>query len=165
MPKDLNDVAPSMGEVSTLFVALEVSASSWVVGIGDPELNKVGTHKLAPADTGGLLEKIGKARSAADGPSRVLLTYEAGYEGFWLTRWLGEHAPEIDVVVCDPASLEVVRRKRRAKTDRIDARKMVRALRAWDGGDQNAMSPVRIPTVDAKDAHVSTQTEVRAVRL
>ena len=71
----------------------------------------------------------------------MLLTYEAGYEGFWLARWLGEHAPEIDVVICDPASLEVVRRKRRAKTDRIDARKMVRALRAWDGGDRDAMSP------------------------
>ena len=153
MSKDLNDVAPSLGEVNTLYVALEVSGTSWVVGIGDPEQrDKVGMHKLAPADTEGLLEKLGRARAGADGPSRVLLTYEAGYEGFWLVRWLGEHAPEIDVVICDPASLEVVRRKRRAKTDRIDARKMVRALRAWDGGDRGAMSPVRIPTIEEEDA-------------
>ncbi len=155
MSKDLNDVAPSLGEVNTLYVALEVSGTSWVVGIGDPEQrDKVGMHKLAPADTEGLLEKIGRARASAgaDWPSRVLLTYEAGYEGFWLVRWLGEHAPEIDVVICDPASLEVVRRKRRAKTDRIDARKMVRALRAWDGGDRDAMSPVRIPTIEEEDA-------------
>ncbi len=164
MSKDLNDVAPSKGEVNTLYVALEVSASSWVVGIGDPELDKVGIHKLAPADTAGLLEKIGKARSGADGPSRVLLTYEAGYEGFWLARWLGVHAPEIDVVVCDPASLEVVRRKRRAKTDRIDARKMVRALRAWDGGDRDAMSPVRIPTVEEEDAKRLLRRRERLVK-
>ncbi len=55
-------------------------------------------------------------------------------------------------MTCDPASLEVVRKKRRAKTDRISARKMVRALRARDGGDRDAMSPVRIPTVGEEDA-------------
>ncbi|MXY16975.1 MAG: hypothetical protein F4Y57_08265, partial [Acidobacteria bacterium] len=71
MSKELNDVAPSMGEVNTLFVALEVSATSWVVGIGDPEQRDgIGMHKLAPADTAGLLEKIGNARAGADGPSR-----------------------------------------------------------------------------------------------
>ena len=165
MSKELNDVAPSLGEVSTLYVALEVSGTSWVVGIGDPEQqDKVGMHRLAPADTAGLLERIGKARAGADGPSRVLLTYEAGFEGFWLARWLGEHAPEIDVVICDPASLEVVRRKRRAKTDRIDARKMVRALRAWDGGDRDAMSPVRIPTIEEEDAKRLLRRRERLVK-
>ena len=71
MSNELNDVAPSVGEVSTLYVALEVSASSWVVGIGDPELDKVGMHKLAPADTGCLLEKIGKTRAVLQGPRHV----------------------------------------------------------------------------------------------
>ena len=164
MSKDLNDVAPSKGEINTLFVALEVSGTSWVVGIGDPELDRIGMHKLAPADTGGLLEKIGKACAGEGGPSRVLLTYEAGYEGFWLVRWLGGHAPEIDVVVCDPASLEVVRRKKKVKTDRIDARKMVRALRAWDGGDRDAMSPVRIPTVEEEDAKRLLRRRERLVK-
>ncbi|MDE0210861.1 MAG: IS110 family transposase [Boseongicola sp.] len=153
MSKSLNDVAPSMGEVSTLYVAVEVSGKSWVIGIGDlVEPGKVGMHTLPPADVEGLVEKIGKVRARADGPSRVLLTYEAGYEGFWLARWLGEHAPEIEVVICDPASLEVVRKKRKAKTDRIDARRMVRALRAWDGGEAEALSVVRIPTVEEEDA-------------
>ena len=153
MSKDLNDVAPSKGEVSTLYVAVEVSGKSWVIGIGDlAEPGKVGMHTLPPADAEGLVEKIGKVRARAGGPSRVLLTYEAGYEGFWLARWLGEHAPEIDVVVCDPASLEVVRKKKKAKTDRIDARRMVRALRAWDGGEAEALSVVRIPTVEEEDA-------------
>ena len=86
MSKNLNDVAPAKGEASTLYVSLEVVGTSCVVGIGDPELNKVGMHKLAPADTGGLLEKIGKARAGTSGPSRVLLTCEARYEGFSLAR-------------------------------------------------------------------------------
>ena len=101
MSKELNDVAPSKGQVSTLYVAVEVSGKSWVVGIGDlVEPGKVGMHTLPPADAEGLVEKIGKVCARAGGPSRVLLTYEAGYEGFWVARWLGEHAPEIDVVVC-----------------------------------------------------------------
>ncbi len=165
MPKDLNGVTPSGGEVNTLCVALEVSGSSWVVAVGGPgEPDRVGMHKLEPADTGGLLEKIAKTRAGAGGPSRTLLTCEAGYEGFWLARWLGARAPEIDVVVCDPAGLEVVRRKRRAKTDRIDARKMVRALRAWDGGDRDAMSPVRIPTVAEEDARRLLRRRERLVK-
>ena len=153
MSKDLNDVAPSKGEVSTLYVAVEVSGKSWVVGIGDPEdPGRVGLHKLDPADTKGLVAKIGRSCARAGDLSRVLLTYEAGYEGFWLARWLAEHAPQIDVVMCDPASLEVVRKKKKAKTDKIDARRMVRALRAWDQGEAEALSVVRIPTVEEEDA-------------
>ena len=153
MSKNLNDVIPSKGEVSTLYVAVEVSGKSWVIGVGDPENPaKVGMHKLAPADTEGLVAKIGKACARAGNPPRVLLTYEAGYEGFWLARWLAEFRPQIDIVVCDPASLEVVRKSKRAKTDRIDARRMVRALRAWDQGEAEALSVVRVPTIEEEDA-------------
>ncbi len=94
----------------------------------------------------------------------MLLTCEAGFEGFWLARWRGKHAPEIDVVICDPASLEVVRRKRRAKTDRIDARKMVGALRVCDGGDRDAMAPARIPTVEEEDAKRPLRRRERLVK-
>ena len=66
-------------------------------------------------------------------------------------------------MVCDPASLKVMRRKRRAKTDRIDARKMVRALRPWDGGDRDAMSPARIPT-EEEDAKRLLRRRERLVK-
>ncbi len=140
MPKDLNDVTPSVAEGSTVYVAVEVSDKSWVVGIGAPsDPGKVGMHTLAPADTDGLVWKIEKACARVGDRCRVLLTYEAGYEGFWLARWLGLQAPQIDALVCDPASLEVVRKAKRAKTDRIDARRMVRALRAWDRGEEGSV--------------------------
>ncbi len=153
MPKDLNAVTPSMGEGSTVYLAVEVSDKSWVVGIGLPaDPGKVGMHTLKPGDADGLVAKIDQACARAGGSPRVLLTYEAGYEGFWLARRLGMQAPQIDVVVCDPASLEVVRKAKRAKTDRIDAKRMVRALRAWDGGEAEALSVVRIPTEEEDDA-------------
>ena len=67
-------------------------------------------------------------------------------------------------MVCDPASLEVVRRKRKVKTDRIDARRMVRALRAWDGGDRDAMSRVHVPTVAEEDGRRLPPRRERLVR-
>jgi len=153
MAKDLNAVTPSMGEGSTVYVAVEISDKSWVAGIGLPaDPGKVGMHMLAPADKDGLVAKIDQACARAGGSPRVLLTYEAGYEGFWLARWFGENAPQVDVLVCDPASLEVVRKAKRAKTDRIDAKRMVRALRAWDRGEAEALSVVRIPTEEEEDA-------------
>ena len=165
MPKDLNAVIPSMDDGNTTYVAVEISDKSWVVGIGlaaDP--GEVGMHTLTPADTDGLVERIEKVRARTGGSPRVVLTYEAGYEGFWLARWFGEKAPWVDVLVCDPASLEVVRKAKRAKTDKIDARRMVRALRAWDRGEEEALSVVRIPTVEEEDAKRLLRHRERLVR-
>ncbi len=80
-----------------------------------------------------------------------MLTYEAGYEGFWLARDIERRDAEIDIFINDPASLRVNRRAKKKKTDRIDARRMVRALKAWDQGDSEAMSWVRVPDVDRED--------------
>ena len=84
------------------------------------------------------------------------------YEGFWLSRRLEDE--DLEVVICDPASLEVVRKKKKAKTDRIDARKMVRALRAWDGGDRDALAPVRVPSVEEEDAKRLLRRRERLVK-
>ena len=82
----------------------------------------------------------------------MMLTYEAGYERFWLARDIERRDAEIDIFMNDPASLRVNRRAKKKKTDRIDARRMVRALKAWDQGDSEAMSWVRVPDVDREDA-------------
>ncbi len=87
---------------------------------------------------------------------------EAGYEGFRLARRL--EGEDLEVVVRHPASLEVVRRRKKAKTDRIDARKMVRAPVARDGGDRDAMSPVRVPTVAEEDAKRLLRRRERLVK-
>ena len=136
---------------------MEVSRSSWVVALHCPETGgKVGVHTIKPSDTDALVQLIERARlgvSRAEGVEpRVVLTYEAGYEGFWLARDLARRDPGIAVYINDPASLQVNRRSKKAKTDRIDVRKMVRALKAWDLGDAEAMAWVRIPSVEQEDS-------------
>ncbi len=81
---------------------------------------------------------------------RVLCCYEAGYEGFWLERWL-DREMSIETVVLDPANLLVNRKAKQRKTDRIDAKKMVRALLAHDRGDAAVLSRVRVPSVEEED--------------
>lgn len=104
-----------------------------MVGISIPGApHTIRIHTLEAGDAAGLVARIGKAQTKKT--DRVLLTYEVGYEGFWLARWLHQKAPDIAIVMCDPANLEVVRQAKVAKTDPIDARRMVRALVAWDRG-------------------------------
>ena len=147
-------VAPAGAEHNTLYVAIEISRKSWVVGVKSPAGEKIGLHSLGPADKEGLREVIehqrAKAERALDREVRVLCCYEAGYEGFWLARWL-EQEMSVETVVLDPASLLVNRKAKQRKTDRIDAKKMVRALLAHDRGDAAVLSRVRVPSVEEED--------------
>ena len=118
-----------------MYVAIEISGKSWVVGVKSPASEKIGLHSLEPADVEGLRVLLEHRRAKAERvlgrDVRVLCCYEAGYEGFWLERWL-EREMSIETVVLDPASLLVNRKAKQRKTDRIDAKKMVRALLAHD---------------------------------
>src|SRR6202030_4440474 len=79
----------------------------------------------------------------------VLSCYEAGYDGFWLHRLLEAHG--IRNYVIDPASLQVDRRARRVKTDRIDAERLLRSLMAYLRGEAKVWSVVRVPSVAEED--------------
>ena len=76
--------------------------------------------------------------------------YEAGREGFWLHRYLT--AEGIDKLVVDPASIEVKRRERRRKTDRLDLEKLLQMLVRYHLGDKRVWSVVQVPGVAAEDA-------------
>ena len=84
--------APTDVEHSTLYIAIEISRKSWVVGLKSPAGERIGLHPLGAADVEGLKTLIehhrAKAKRALGREMRVLCCYEAGYEGFWLTRWL-----------------------------------------------------------------------------
>ena len=143
MPPRNETAAPAGAEHSTLYVAIEISRKSWVVGVKSPASERIGLHTLGPADVAGLRALIARHRAKAERALgrgvRVLCCYEAGYEGFWLARWL-DRAMSIETVVLDPASLLVNRKAKQRKTDRIDAKKMVRALLAHDRGDAAVLS-------------------------
>jgi transposase len=96
---------------------------------------------------------FGMAEAAA-----VVSCYEAGRDGFWLHRYLQGRG--IDNVVVDSASLEVDRRLRRAKTDRIDAGKLLRMLIRYHGGERQLWRVVRVPSREDEDArHLNRELE------
>ena len=92
----------------------------------------------------------------------VTLCYEAGYDGFWLARLLEHHG--IECLVMEPASLQVNRRARRVKTDRIDVEGQLHALIAWRRGERHVCSMVVIPSVEQEDLRRSHRERDRLVR-
>lgn len=136
------------------FVAIELSKSNWVVGFRTPLSSRTSRYQVKACDAKALLALIERVRTRAacdlGRPVEVMCCYEAGYDGFWLHRVLEAHG--IRNHVLDPASLQVNRRARRAKTDRIDADRMVGALIRHLRGEPEACSVVRVPTAAEEDA-------------
>ena len=87
---------------------------------------------------------------------------QAGYDAFWLARFL--KARGIECLVVDAARMQVNRRARRAKTDRIDVGMLLRALMAWGQGDRHVWSVVRVPNVDEEDFRRSHRERDRLVK-
>jgi transposase len=112
------------------------------------------SHTVRAGDHANLVEWIKRQRIRAEAdlgqPLRLMLCYEAGYDGFWLARLLPRHG--IRTVVFDPASFLRPRRGRIAKTDRLDAEGMTRTLRSWLEGDHSVAREVHVPTVEEEDA-------------
>jgi transposase len=139
---------------ATLFAALELSLSRWVVVASAPCEGKVSKHTLPACDGPALLALLEELRRRAERRSSravtVVTIQEAGRDGFWLHRLLEANGVRSHVV--DPASVAVSRRSRRAKTDRIDAEAMLRTLMAWSRGERQVCSMVRPPSREAEDA-------------
>ena len=150
----------------TIYVAIELSQRSWVIVMHSPDQARLSQHKLPPGGYEALLELLEKVKTrvarTTGGVPAIVSCYEAGYDGFWLHRRL--EAAGIENVVIDPASLSVERRARRAKTDRIDGEKMIRALLAYRRGEPRVMSVVRVPTPEQEDARRRTRERERLVR-
>jgi transposase len=147
-------MVPPASSENVIYLALELSCSTWLVAARLPGAPKSILHRVAGGDTAGLLELIGslRTRSAARcGTSvEVVTCFEAGRDGFWLHRLLT--AQGIINHVVEPTSILVSRRARRAKTDRLDAEGLLRVLMSYWRGDRQICSVVRVPTPDEEDA-------------
>ena len=143
-----------MPSENLVYVALELSASSWLIAARLPGVEKSQLHRMRAGDTTTLLAVIAELRSRASAKlgraADLACCFEAGRDGFWLQRLLMTH--RITTYVLEPTSILVNRRARRAKTDRLDAEGMLRVLAAWLGGDRRVCSMVRVPTPDEEDA-------------
>ena len=143
-----------MSSENTVYVAIELSLSSWVVAARLPSIDKSRLHRLEGGDVGALLGTIADLRIQAStklgSAVEVACCFEAGRDGFWLHRLLTAHG--IAAYVLEPTSILVNRRARRAKTDRLDAEGMLRVLATWLAGDRQVCSMVRVPTPHEEDA-------------
>jgi transposase len=139
---------------ATLFVALELSKTRWLVAVESPALNRVSRHTVTAGDAKALVDLITRLRLQAETKLgqivRVISCFEAGYDGFWLHRYL--EAVGIINYVIEPASLQVNRRARRIKTDAIDLEALLRALISYDRGDQRICRMVHVPSLEDEDA-------------
>ncbi len=132
-----------------LYLAFELGNAKWKLAFSDGE--RVRYVSVVARGLRQVREEIEKARKRfrlAEGV-RVVSCYEAGRDGFWLHRYLVSEGVENRVV--DSSSIEVNRRKRRAKTDRMDAGKLVEMLRRYEGGEKRVWSVVRVPSVEEED--------------
>lgn len=135
----------------TLYLALELSQKEWqlgfTVGLGQaPRLRKIAARDLA-----GLAEemRLSQARFGLPETTPVLSCYEAGRDGFWVHRALTTLG--VTNLVVDAASIEVNRRYRRVKTDRLDVTKLVTMLLRYAQGEKKVWSVLHPPSPEEED--------------
>lgn len=134
----------------TLFIAMELSNKKWKLAVGDGSQVRIRTLPARAQEA--FLREVSNAKLkfGLDADCRVCCCYEAGRDGFWIDRFLQAHG--FENIVIDPASIEVSRRGRRRKNDRLDAEMLLdRLLRAQLWGDAKAFAPVRVPSEEQED--------------
>jgi transposase len=140
--------------LGAIFVSLELSRSTWLITSLSPGGGeKLSKHSVRGSDVAGLLERFArlkeKARARTGETFPIIVIQEAGLDGFWIHRVLQSEGIESHVV--DPASVATSRRRRRAKTDRIDGEALVRALLAYKRGEPRVCAMVKAPTPQEED--------------
>jgi transposase len=158
---------PAATEHATIYLAFELSKAKWKLGVLLPASQKLSRYTIGGGDLAALAARLAdmrkKAAAAVAGrPVRILSCYEAGLDGHWLHRWLTEQ----DIInhEIDPSSIEVNRRARRAKTDRIDLEKLMRAFLAHLRGEPRVCSIVHVPSVEDEDRKRRTRERDRLIQ-
>ncbi len=131
---------------STLYLACELGAKTWKLGFTIGVAQRPRERNIPAGNIEKLIQEIAHAKKRFGLPeeARVVSCYEAGRESFWLHRCLVAHG--VENLVVDSASIEVNRRQRRAKTDRLDVHKLLTMLMRHWAGEQKVWSVVRVPS-------------------
>lgn len=135
----------------TLYLAFDLGNREWTLafttGFGQPPRER----KVAARDLGALGQEVALAKRRFELPAevRVCSCYEAGRDGFWLHRALTDRG--VENLIVDAASIEVNRRARRAKSDRLDVRKLLTMLLRYHAGERRVWHVVHAPTVAEED--------------
>jgi transposase len=154
MTRDRECIAPT----ACLLLAFELGQRTWKLGFSAGGARRPRIRHM-PAGAVGLIEKEiiqAKIRLGVPLEAAVISCYEAGRDGFWLHRYLVAHGITNHVV--DSASIEVNRRARRAKTDRLDLGGLLSLLARYLQGDRRGWRVVHVPTVADEDARQLPRT-------
>lgn len=153
-------IEPSQAPIATradfgaIFVSLELSRSNWLITSLSPGGGeKLSKNAIGSGDIAKLLERFAqlqeKARLRTGKRFSIVVIQEAGLDGFWIHRVLQKSGIESHIV--DPASVATSRRRRRAKTDRIDGEALVRTLLAYKRSEPRVCAMVKAPTPQEED--------------
>jgi transposase len=156
---------PASVDYATVYVAFELSKAKWMLGVVLPGAKKLSRYTIPGGDVAALAVRLAEwRRKAALGgkPVRMLSCYEAGFDGHWLHRWLTDQGVINHEI--DPSSIEVSRRARRAKTDRIDLERMMRAFLALLRGEPQACRVVHVPSVEDEDRKRRSRARERLLK-
>src|SRR5258708_4609724 len=157
--------APAGSEYATVYVAFELSKSKWQLGVMTPGSERMSRYRIGGGDLVTLSGLLGRARGKAEQlgqPGCIPSFHEAGLHGHWLHRWLADNG--VVNYTIDASSIEVSRRARRAKTDRIDLALLMRAFLAHLRGEPGVCSVVRVPTPEAEDRKRRTRERGRLLK-
>ena len=141
-------------DLGAIFVSLELSRSTWLITSLSPGGGeKMSKHTVRSGDVASLRARFSllaeKVQVRTGQVVPIIVIQEAGLDGFWIHRVLQDDGVESHVV--DPASIATSRRRRRAKTDKIDGEALVRALLAYKRGEPRVCAMVRAPTPHEED--------------
>src|SRR5258708_1795205 len=141
-------------QFGAIFVSLELSRSTWLITSLSPgKGEKMSKHTVTVGNMAGLLARFSELKRKAmvrTGKSYpIIVIQEAGLDGFWIHRALQGQGIESHVV--DAASIAAPRRRRRAKTDKIDGEALLRALLAYKRGEPRVCAMVIAPSPQAED--------------
>jgi transposase len=143
---------PAQSTAAVLCVAFELSAKEWLLTMSPAVDVRRLRARVRPGDRAGVERALADAKRrfglAAD--AAVRSCYEAGRDGFWPHRFLTRLG--VTNLVVDSSSIEVSRRARRAKTDRLDGEKLLRLLLRHWGGEREMWHVVHVPSREAEDA-------------
>ena len=140
--------------LGAIFLSMDLSRTTWLLtslSPGDGE--RMSKHAVRSGDVAGLLARFSqlrdKVRLRTGQVVPIVVMQEAGLDGFWIHRLLQDEG--IESYVVDPASIAMSRRRRRAKTDKIDGESLVRALLAYKRGEPRVCAMVKAPTPQEED--------------
>jgi len=155
--------APQSIGSQTLLLSLELSKATWrlTCSIGPGAAPR--ERRIAAGSESAFVAELAHAKQRFGLPQDALVRscYEAGRDGFWVHRWLTGLG--VENVVVDSSSIEVPRRHRRAKTDRIDGRKLLAMLLRVAGGERGVWKVVHVPS-DAEEDRRHVARTLRTVK-